>query len=154
MKNNGQLKKALKGIGNVFGVMLLETLLHLIIVILVKGFHYSWNGFFTYYENTGTYSIEGLIYDSLSILGLRLVFLEFLFRIAIQFADIRFEGKLLSFLLVSILYIFGFSTLFFGYGFDWSDFFSLSFGWYFHLSLAILSVALIRLLFYRVRLKK
>lgn len=153
MAKSKGIKNLFRGIMAVLAVMLLETVIHFVILLLVKGFHYSWSGFFNYYENTGTYLIEDLVKNAFSILALRLIFLEFLVRIPIQLATIRFELKLFLSLLFSILYIVGFSTLFFGDGFAWDDFFSLYFGWYFHLPLAIISVSLSRLILYRLQSK-
>lgn len=152
MEKSKEIKNVFKGIITVFGVMFLETIIHFTILLMIKGIYYNaWDNLFTYYKNTGTSPIEDFAYDALSILGLRLVFGEFIFRILVQLSEVRIELKLLVFLLISLIYTMGFSTLFFGLGFSWRDFFFLSFGWYFHLPLSVFIVCIMRWVIVKAR---
>ncbi len=152
MEKSKEIRSVFKGIITVFGVMLLETMMHFIILLLIKGIHYhAWDKLFTYYENTGTTPFEDFIYDAFSILGLRLIFGEFIFRILVQLIEIHIALKSVIFLLISLFYTLCFGTLFFGTDFSWRDFFSLSFGWYFHLLLSVFIVGIMRWAFAKVR---
>ncbi|MBP5983960.1 MAG: hypothetical protein KA734_09565 [Fluviicola sp.] len=125
-------------------VVFFETLFHLMISLIVQICKYQTTGLFRVNVNTGLTRFENLTLTVLSLLGLRLFFLELILKLILEFLYITTKMKLILSVILSIFYVIGFSSSFFS-SFDINDITNPKRGWFLFIPVSVLLVALIRI---------
>lgn len=136
--------KTLKHILSFFLIVFFETTIHFLIALILQISLYSFNGLFKYYPNIRMTLLEDLLWTTLGLLGLRLVFMELIIKLILEFIEISNKFKMYLSVLLSVIYATGFSAFFFG-NLDIEDIMRPFKGWFFYIPLSVLIVWSVRI---------
>lgn len=122
-----------------------ETFIYFIIGLLIYCINYSVNSLFTRSIVTHESNFQRVLESTLSILVLRLFFLELVVKFFILFFSLRKIYEF-TFSIISIMIFITLASYYYDYRLDFSDFTSHIRGWSLHLFLAIFFVSGFKLL--------